>query len=362
MRVLLVDLARLHASIRDEIDAAIARVVSSGQLVLGPEVDALERELARELDVPFAVAVSSGSDALLCALWAEGVGKAEGDEVITPALTFVATAEAIVRAGAKPVFVDVDEDLNIDPSAVRAHETKHTRAVIAVDLFGRRARVQELGGTVIEDAAQAIGAKGVGNGVRAAAVSFFPTKNLGALGDGGLLLTEHRELAKIARELRVHGSSQKYIHERIGWNMRLDAIQAAVLRVKLPHLRAWNAARARIAARYLDGLANTDGLTLPRQGDAQVWHQFVVRIVGRNRDAFQDALASQGIETAVYYPLALHLQPAFSYLGGREGQCPVAERATREVLALPIHPMLQDDEVDCVIKNVRTELARSLKG
>jgi dTDP-4-amino-4,6-dideoxygalactose transaminase len=347
--VRLVDLARLHAPIRKDIDAAIARVLDSGRFVLGEEVAAFEREIALELRVAHAVAVSSGSDALLCMLWADGIGS--GDEVITPALTFVSPAEAIVRAGATPVFVDVGDDLDIDPRAAREAVTPRTRGILAVDLFGRRAAFDALEGTVplYEDAAQAIGAGGMGRGVRAAALSFFPTKNLGALGDGGLVATSDARFAEAVRELRVHGAREKYVHERVGWNMRLDALQAAVLRVKLPHLRSWNAKRARVAARYREGLSGIEGLELPRDAPNHVWHQFVV-CTGR-RDALHGALAERGIETEVYYPRALNLQPCFAHLEPRA--CPNAERATGRVLALPIHPMLDDGEIALVVDSVR---------
>jgi dTDP-4-amino-4,6-dideoxygalactose transaminase len=351
--VRLVDLSRLHAPIRGDIDAAIAHVVDGGRFVLGEQVEAFEREMATELGVGHVVAVSSGSDALLSLLWAAGIGA--GDEVIVPTFTFVAPAEAIVHAGATPVFVDVTGDLVIDVDAVAARITERTRAILAVDLFGLRASFERLnqdGIALIEDAAQASTSTGIAKGVRGAAMSFFPTKNLGAFGDGGMVVTGDGALAAEVRRLRVHGSRQKYVHERIGWNMRLDALQAAVLRVKLPHVRAWNASRRRIAAMYREGLAGLDGCTLPAPSDTHAWHQYVVQAPAR--DALRAALAAREIETEVHYPLALHLQPAFEHVGGRIGEHPHAERATREVLSLPIHPMLRDDEIARVIDGVRS--------
>jgi dTDP-4-amino-4,6-dideoxygalactose transaminase len=330
--VRMIDLARLHAPIRSDIDAAIARVVDSGRFVLGAEVDAFEREIGDFLGVSHAIGVSSGSDALFCALLGH-------DEVVVPALSFIATAEAVVRAGAKLVFADVDEH-----GIVVAPDSAKT--VVAVDLFGRRANVR----ASVIDAAQSIG-RGVLRDARAAAISFFPTKNLGAFGDGGLVATNDAAFAAEVRALRVHGATKKkYVHDRIGWNMRLDALQAAILRVKLPHLERWNAARKRVAARYRDGLAGLE-LVLPEGAPDHVWHQFVVRTPAR--DALRAHLASREIESEIYYPLALHLQPCFSHLGHREGDFPRAEAFTKTALALPIHPSLDDAEIDAVIAVVR---------
>jgi dTDP-4-amino-4,6-dideoxygalactose transaminase len=359
MRVRLVDLARLHAPFRAEIDAAIGRVVDSGRFVLGDEVEAFEREMAAALGVSHAVGVSSGSDALLAVLWAEGVGP--GDEIVVPDLSFVATAEAVARLGGTPVFADVGDDGNLDPAAAAARVTERTRAVVAVDLFGRRADVGGAAGTppVVVDAAQAVG-PGVLRGARAATLSFFPTKNLGALGDGGLVATDDAALADAVRSLRVHGAQKKYVHERVGWNMRLDALQAAVLRVKLTRLGAWTEARRRIAAAYREGLAGLDGLALPEDAPGHVWHQFVVRVAEEargGRDALRRHLAERGVETEVYYPLALHLQPCFADLGGRAGDHPRAEAHARRALALPIHPVLAPEEIAWVIEGVRSFFA-----
>ncbi len=351
MTVRLVDLARLHAPLRADIDAAIGRVIDSGRFVLGAEVDAFEREIASAIGAAHAIAVSSGSDALLALLWAHGVGP--GDEVIVPAFTFVAPAAAIARAGATPVFADIDDDFAIDASDVRAQINARTRAIIVVDLFGRRADAASLsnaGPTVIADSAQAMGPR-VGSGASSAAISFFPTKNLGALGDGGLVVTNDASLADRVRLLRSHGGTAKYRHERLGWNMRLDAIQAAVLRVKLTHLDSWNAARRRIATTYRESFAGIDELIAPTDAPDHVWHQFVVRT--RRRDALAAHLAERGIETAIHYPVALHLQPCFAALGGKVGQYPRAEDAARTALALPIHPMLDAPEIEQVTSSVR---------
>ncbi len=356
MHVAMVDLGRLHAPIRAEIDAALARVVDSGRFILssagGDDVARFEEEIAVALGFAHAVGVSSGSDALLAALWAEGIGA--GDEVVVPALSFVATAEAVVRAGAKPVFADVGPDGNLDPDAARARVSSRTRAILAVDLFGRRAddaALARAGVPLVIDAAQAIG-RGLVRGARAATLSFFPTKNLGALGDGGLVATNDAALAAAVRSLRTHGASRKYVHERVGWNMRLDVLQAAVLRAKLPHLAAWTDARRRIAARYRAELAGARGLTLPDAAPDHVWHQFVV--LADDRDGLRRHLEAREVESEIYYPLALHLQPCFASLGGRAGEHPVAEDATRRALALPMHPALTDDEIAHVTAAVRS--------
>ena len=343
MAVRMVDLARLHAPIRKEIDRAIARVIDSSRFVLGAEVEAFEREIALFLRVSHAVGVSSGSDALFCALVACGA-----KEAVVPALSFIATAEAVVRAGAKLAFTDVDEHGIAKGGVARSAEGGMAQVTnVVVDLFGRRAPVTT---NTIVDAAQSIG-PGVLRNARAAAISFFPTKNLGALGDGGLVATNDAALAEEARALRAHGAKTKYVHERIGWNMRLDAIQAAVLRAKLPHLDRWNAARKRTAARYREALAGLD-MILPEDAPDHVWHQFVVHTA--NRDALRAHLHAREIESEIYYPLALHLQPCFRELGHREGDFPRAEAFTKTALALPIHPSLDDAEIDAVASAVRS--------
>jgi dTDP-4-amino-4,6-dideoxygalactose transaminase len=353
MRVPFVDLERLHAPIRAELDAAWKRVVDSSHFILGSEVDTFERELASYADVPFVVGVSSGTDALITSLMALDVGP--GDEVVTAAFSFFAAAEAIVRVGATPVFADIDE-FNLDPASALERVTRRTRAILFVDLFGRRADVEALraaGLPLVEDAAQAIGAPGVGRGVTSASLSFFPTKNLGALGDGGAIFTEDAELADAMRLVRAHGSRPKYVHPRIGGNMRLDALQAALLRAKLPHVARWNESRRDTADRYRERLANVPGITLPVDAPGHVWHQFVLRVASSRdgaassrRDALRAHLAARGIDTEIYYPLALHLQPCFADLP--RVQLPRAEAATAEALAIPIHAALSADEVACV--------------
>jgi dTDP-4-amino-4,6-dideoxygalactose transaminase len=356
-RVTFVDLVRLHAPLRKGLDDAWRRVMDSGRFVMGPEVDGFESELGAFCGAPHVVATSSGTDALLLALMALGVGP--GHEVVTPAYSFIAAAEAVARLGATPIFADIGEDFDLDPLSALAHVGNRTRAIVVVDLFGRRAevgRLAEAGIPIVEDAAQAIGAPGVGGtDVCAAATSFFPTKNLGALGDGGALITRDEGLALAARTMRSHGAFtvSKYVHQRVGGNMRLDALQAAMLRVKLPHVSSWNTRRAQVAARYRSELAGTRGLVLPSDAPGHVWHQFVVRVPGKRRDAMRAHLAEHGVSTEVYYPLPLHLQPCFAHLGGAPGDHPVSEAAAEQALALPIHPALEDADVDYVIDAIR---------
>ena len=344
------DVQALHRPLESELRQAVWRVLDSGQFILGAEVDAFERELAAAAGVAHAVGVSSGTDALLALLIAAGVGP--GDEVVTTPYSFFATVEAIVRAGARPVFADVEMDtFNLDPAAALAALGPRTKAVLVVHLFGRacsldvlRAPCRDRGIALLEDAAQAIGAPGVGS-TGGAALSFFPSKNLGGAGDGGAVLTGDRGLAELVRALRVHGAAQKGTHTRIGGNFRLDELQAAVLRVKLPHLDAWTQARRARAVRYhalLEGLP----IELPPLEEGCVWNQFVIRVPGGRRQKLQDHLARDGIASAVYYPVPLHLQPALAHLGHRPGNFPVAERAAAETLALPISPTLTDAQID----------------
>jgi len=363
----LADPAADQAPLVEALAAAADRVIRSGCYILGPEVTAFEHELAAACGVPHAVGVSSGTDALLAMLAAAGVGP--GDEVVTSPFSFFATAGAIVRAGSRPVFADVDPaTLNLDPAAAIAKLGTRTKAVLVVHIFGRLAPLGALraacagrGIALLEDAAQAIGATGadglrVGTGTRAAALSFFPTKNLGALGDGGAVLTEDAAFAAAIRRLRIHGAERKNHHVDVGGNFRLDALQAALLRVKLPHLPAWTAARRGAAARYRAGLRDTN-LVLPPEDPGCVWNQFVVRVSGERRDRLAADLARAGITTEVYYPTPLHLQPALRALGHAPGDLPAAERACAEVLALPLHPSLTDTAIDRVVDCVRQSLA-----
>ena len=370
----MLDLGRQYASIRDEILAAIERVCSSQHFILGEEVESLEREVAGFVGALHAVGCASGTDALWLVLAASGVKP--GDAVITTPFTFFASASAVVRAGARPIFVDIDpHTLNLDPAKVepylRERKPSNLRAILPVHLYGQCADMDAFTGianefqlAIIEDAAQAIGASWrnarAGSLGKAAAFSFYPSKNLSACGDAGLTTTNDPDLAERMRRLRNHGSPRRYLHDEMGWNCRLDAIQAAVLRVKLPHIETWNRQRAEHAATY-DRLLTQSGLlsatadaplrmlvTLP---DARhVYHQYVIR--AQRRDQLRQFLAERKIGTEIYYPIPLHLQPVFSYLGYREGDLPEAERAAREVLALPMFPELRPEEQQWVVESI----------
>ncbi len=354
MPVPFVDLAAIHAPIRAELLAAIASVIERDAYILGAEVDAFEREIAAWLHLPHAIGVSSGTDALLAALMALDVGP--GDEVITTPFTFFATAGAIARLGAVPVFVDIEPaSFNLDPARVEAALGPRTKAIVAVHLFGRAADLGRVcavadraGVPVIEDAAQAIGAewdgKKVGGIGRIGCFSFFPAKNLGGLGDGGLVTTHDDALAARLRRLRTHGGAKTYLHDEVGGNFRLDALQAAALRVKLPLLESWTQAREANAAGYdqrLQAADLGDRLVTPARGAGRhAYNQYVVRIGGGRRDAVRAALGAASIGCAVYYPLALHQQPCFQAGARVAGSMAETERATAEVLALPIAPGL----------------------
>jgi dTDP-4-amino-4,6-dideoxygalactose transaminase len=354
-RVPLLDLTIQYAPLRDEVMAALARICDSQQFILGAEVEALERELAAMLQVRHAVGVSSGTDALLVAMMAIGVGP--GDEVITPTYSFFATAGCVSRLGARPVLVDIDpETFNLDPAATVAAITPRTKAIVPVHLFGQSADLDPIldaarrqGLAVIEDAAQAIGARYRGRPVggfgELGCFSFFPSKNLGAFGDAGLVTAGGDALAHRVKLLRAHGMEPKYYHHLIGGNFRLDALQAAVLRVKAPHLQAWTEARRRNAARYralfeAAGLAGRVVLPVERPDCHHIYNQFAVRVP--DRDGLRQHLASVGIGTEIYYPVPFHLQECFADLGYREGQFPRAEAAARESLALPIYGELTE--------------------
>ena len=361
VRVPLLDLRAQHAAIRDEVREAIDRVVEHQRFILGPEVEAFEAEIAAYCGCAHAVGVSSGTDALLVSLMAIGVGP--GDEVITSPYTFFATAGSIARLGARPVFADIDPiTYNIDPGATAAVVTERTRAIIPVHLYGQMAdmdpimevaRMHEL--YVVEDAAQAIGAEY--NGRRAGSIghlgcfSFFPSKNLGAYGDGGMVTANDPELAERVRLLRNHGHGPKYFNKVVGGNFRLDEMQAAILRVKLRHLESWTEARRRNAATYRRLLA-TSGLALPRELRARrhIYNQFVVRVP--RREKLRQHLADHGIGTEVYYPLPLHLQECFADLGYRRGDFAASESAAQETLALPIYPELTEEEIASVVESI----------
>ncbi len=363
LHIPILDMRAQHAEIRQEIAAAIAEVVEAQQFILGPHVQALEEELARYCGVRFGVAVASGTDALILALHAAGVGR--GDEVIVPAFSFVATADAVSLLGATPVFIDVDpRTLNLDFAALSAAITERTKAVIPVHLYGQPVRMDRLFAAlgnrkiaVIEDGAQALGARYCGAPVGSfglfGCTSFFPSKNLGGYGDGGMIFTDDPDLADRLRGLRSHGGRRKYVHEEQGWNSRLDELQAAVLRVKLPHLDAWNGGRRRNASMYNALLRDIEGVTGldVDAGCEPVYHQYTVRVV--DRDRVQARLAERGIGTAVHYPIPLHLQGMYRHLGYRAGDLPVAEAAAREVLSLPVYPELSEAQVEYVAGQLR---------
>lgn len=357
-RVPFFDRTRGDAAIEGELTAAFQRVVRSGRYILGPEVEALERECAKAIGVGHAVGVSSGSDAVLAALMALRVGP--GDEVICPAYTFFATAGAVARLGATPVFVDSDPSTYlIDPAAAAARITPRTRAIVPVHLFGRCADVGALRAItslpVIEDAAQAFGARTAGAMGELGCFSFFPTKNLGGFGDGGLVTTADAELASRVRLLRAHGAPVKNHHTDVGGNFRLDALQAALLRVTLPRVGADIAARRQHAALYdrLFGDAGLADIAPPPASSEATYNQYVIRVRGAGaRDRLRAFLGEKGVGTEVYYPVALHRQPCFASLGLGEGSLPVAEAAARETLALPIFPELTAPEIEAVVEQI----------
>jgi dTDP-4-amino-4,6-dideoxygalactose transaminase len=362
----LLDLRPQNEPLRAEIESAVARVFESQHFILGPDNQEFEREMAACLGVPHALGCANGSDAILLALMAAGVGP--GDEVAVPAFTFFATAGAVSRAGATPVFVDIEpQTFNLDPGALAAAALKHQRikAVIPVHLFGGAADMDPIvaiaashGWSVIEDGAQSIGAACNGRPCFAlghmATLSFFPSKNLGALGDAGMITTADGTLAAALAALRVHGSREKYKHEWIGFNSRLDTLQAAILRVKLRRLPEWTAGRQRNAARYQE-LLGAAGLpiTVPRAAPWQtlhVWNQFVIR--APRRDELKAHLAAAGIGSEIYYPIPLHRQPCYLELQYAEGSLPESERACREVLALPVHSGMKEGDVEYVCDNI----------
>jgi dTDP-4-amino-4,6-dideoxygalactose transaminase len=372
MQVPLLDLKAQYATIKEEVEAAIAEVMASQHFILGPKVVACESAIAKYSACAHGIGVSSGSDALLVCLMAENIGP--GDEVITTPYTFFATAGAVARVGATPVFVDIDPTTyNLNCSEIAAKVTSRTRAIIPVHLYGQMAdmdAVMKLATEhqliVIEDAAQAIGAEYKGR--RAGSIghygcfSFFPSKNLGAAGDGGMVVANDSERAERVRVLRAHGSKPKYYHKFVGGNFRLDAIQAAVVSAKLPHLDGWTAGRQRNAKLYNQlfeqtGLANSL-VGLPTIAtDRHIFNQYVIRVSRRNE--LQSFLQSKGVGTEVYYPVPMHLQECFAYLGHKAGSFPESEQAANETLALPIQPELTESQlryvVDCVREFVTSE-------
>ena len=374
MKVPLLDLQAQYATIRWEVGTAIDRVCESQVFILGPEVAACEHEIASFCGASHAIGVSSGTDALLVALMAAGVGA--GDEVITSPFTFFATAGVIARLGARPVFVDIEEEnFNLDAGEVESKISARTKAILPVHLFGRCAdmeAISEIAGrhglAVIEDAAQSIGAadpqgRSAGTIGELGCFSFFPSKNLGAFGDAGMVVTQDAKLAEIVRVLRVHGGKPKYYHKQIGGNFRLDALQAAVLRVKLRYLPLWTAARRQNARRYRELFAQAGlsrPVTVPQDVAGHIYNQFVIRCA--ERDALQAFLREQEIDTEIYYPVPLHLQECFAGLGHRAGEFPRAEAAAREVLALPIYPELSEAQQDYVVDRVSQFYGRQSSG
>jgi dTDP-4-amino-4,6-dideoxygalactose transaminase len=363
MKVPLLDLRAQYSTIRAEVRAAIDRVCDSQHFILGPEVSALEDEVAAQCDVRFAVGVSSGTDALLAALMAVGVGP--GDEVITSTYSFFATAGTIARLGARPVFVDIERtSFNLDPTMLAARMTPRTKAIVPVHLFGRCCDMDVIGTVanargvaVVEDAAQAIGAvdeksRIAGTIGSVGCLSFFPSKNLGAFGDAGMVLTNDAPLAERLKILRVHGSRPKYHHHLVGGNFRLDEIQAAVLRVKLRFLSGWTEARRENADRYrmLFAKCGVEAIALPEDSPGHIYNQFVIRC--EQRDRLQQFLLERGIGTEVYYPVPLHLQRCFVELGYGRGDFPEAEAAARESLALPVYPELTEDAQRYVVEQI----------
>ncbi len=367
----MLDLQAQYRPIRRELVEAVTRVCDSQRFILGPEVEGLEHELAAYLGVAHAVGVSSGTDALLLAMMALGVGP--GDEVVTSTYSFFATAGCVARLGATPVLCDIDPvSYNIDPAAVASAITPRTKAIIPVHLYGQSADLDPIldtaaraGVPVVEDAAQAIGAayKGrmVGGFGRAGCFSFFPSKNLGAFGDGGLVTTNDAALAASLRRMRVHGADRQYYHDVIGGNFRLDALQAAILRVKLPHLAGWTEARQRNAARYDDlfaGAGLADRVVRPTvlPDRRHIFNQYVVRVP--DRDGVKSLLEARRVGCAVYYPVPFHELACFSYLGYRTGQFPHAEAAARETLALPVYGELALDQQRYVVDVIAEALNR----
>jgi dTDP-4-amino-4,6-dideoxygalactose transaminase len=361
------DLKAQWLSIKDEISAAINAVVESQQFILGPQVRALEEEAAKYCGTKFAVGVASGTDALLLALHVAGVGP--GDEVLLPTFSFIATADSVSLLGAIPVFVDIDPStFAIDPAHLEAKITSRTRAILPVHLYGHPADMDPINSVarrhnlkLIEDNAQAIGAKykerktgGLGD---LGCISFFPSKNLGAYGDGGMIVTNSEAYSKHLRVLRNHGSAKKYYATEQGWNSRLDEIQAAILRVKLRHLDKWGLARRKNATSYNQLLKGIPGVVTPVEAPwaEHVYHQYTIRIV--NRDRIQSALTEQNIGTTVYYPTPMHLQPVFAQLGYHEGDLPEAEKAVKEVLSLPIYAELTQQQIHRVVTTIAAAIS-----
>jgi dTDP-4-amino-4,6-dideoxygalactose transaminase len=365
MAVPLLDLKAQHATIRDSVVNAMMKVVDDQAFILGEPVERLERDVAKLSQTTHAIGCANGTDALLLALRALDIGR--GDEVLTTPFTFFATAGAIHNVGARPVFADIDPDtFNLSGDTIAAAVKPSTRAIIAVDLFGQMAPIESIMDAagdvpVIEDAAQSIGARRkvhdkwvmAGEAATIGTFSFFPSKNLGGYGDGGMMVTQSDDLATRLRRLRTHGGLKTYYHEEVGYNSRLDALQAAVLSAKLPMLSSWSAARRKNAAYYNAAFADVEGVRTPTIDPANesIYNQYTLRVA--RREDLQAHLKEKGIGSAIYYPLSLHLQPCFEYLGYKRGAYPESEKATKEVISLPVYPELQQSQLDEVIEAVR---------
>jgi len=370
MPVPLLDLRAQYATIKDDVVRSMMRVVDDQLFILGQPVERLEQAVAALSKTKHAIGCANGTDAILLALRALDIGR--GDEVITTPFTFFATAGTIHNVGATPVFVDIEpETFNISPDAIAAALGPKTKAVIPVDLFGQMApleRVAQVVGSlpIIEDAAQSIGARRriggewvmAGERATIGTLSFFPSKNLGAYGDGGMMLTQDDAIATRLKRLRVHGGAKTYYHDEVGYNSRLDALQAAVLEAKLPHLESWSAKRRANAAYYDAAFADLADVRTPRVEpcNESIFNQYTLRVA--RRDALQSFLKERGIGTSIYYPLPLHLQPCFAYLDYKPGSCPESERAAGEVLSLPIYPELTESQLDEVVGAVRAFYGR----
>lgn len=364
----MLDLRAQYASIEEEVHSAIEEVLATQHFILGPNVEALEKEVAAYCGRRFAVGVASGTDALILAARAAGIRP--GDEVLVPSFSFIATADAVSLLGATPVFLDIHPDtFCLDPRKLAGKMTPQTRAIIPVHLYGQAADMEpilafarEHGLKVIEDNAQAIGAtyqgKRTGSMGDLGCLSFFPSKNLGGYGDAGMILTDSEEAYRRLRSLRSHGSAKKYVSEEQGWNSRLDELQAAILRVKLRHLDKWCAARRANAARYDGFLRKIAGVVVPHVAawGEHVFHQYTIRV--QRRDHVAEFLAGEKIASTVYYPLPIHLQPIYKHLGYRSGDLPQSERAASEVLSLPMYPELSEDQ----IRRVADAVARAVKS
>jgi dTDP-4-amino-4,6-dideoxygalactose transaminase len=370
MSVPLLDLKAQHRTIKDDVVAAMLRVVEDQAFILGPAVEQLERAVAELSHVKHAIGCASGTDALLLALRALDIGR--GDEVVTTPFTFFATASTIHNVGATPVFADIEpETFNLDPKLAAAVRTSRTKAVVPVDLFGQMAGIERFADLmskipIIEDAAQSIGARRriggqtvmAGEAAAIGTLSFFPTKNLGGYGDGGMIVTQDDALATRLRRLRVHGGAREYFHDEVGYNSRLDTLQAAILLAKLPHLEGWSAKRREHARYYDEALAGVPGVRTPGVSpeNESIFNQYTIR--AKRRDDLAAHLKKKGIGTKVYYPLPLHLQPCFSYLGYRQGAFPESERAAAEVISLPVYPELTRPQLDETAAAIRSFYGR----